>query len=389
MAIQQPRFVDGRSLAVDLQTPANAIAGGLTRMFDNQRQEQQAKAKQQQIQEQQQQMQDMQDTYTDLSAIKSLAPEKREAFINQRMVEYESAGDFESAANIGKLLDYLGQGNLDSFIDPQIGVLASQLGIKDGGSFTLGEGQTRYDASGNVVAQGGEKQKNIKLTQIDKGDAIELIDSSTGELVRLIPKSGNNKADEKAVKDQERIFKQTNELRSQVRKVDPDFIKVQDAYTNVKASAKDPSAAGDLALIFNYMKTLDPGSTVREGEFATAQSAGGVNERIYSLYNQVLEGTRLSEPQRKDFLDRATRLYKANVDKFKKRTQGIVKQAGKFNIPLEEIGLNYNDLTIDETTSTPAMPKTTAPQSAIQFLINNPDQINAFEQKYGYRPEGF
>ena len=49
MAIQQPRFVDGRSLAVDLQTPANAIAGGLTRMFDNQRQEQQAMAKQQQF----------------------------------------------------------------------------------------------------------------------------------------------------------------------------------------------------------------------------------------------------------------------------------------------------------------------------------------------------
>jgi len=49
MAIQQPRFVNGRSLAVDLQTPANAIAGGLTQMFDNQRQDQQAMAKQQQF----------------------------------------------------------------------------------------------------------------------------------------------------------------------------------------------------------------------------------------------------------------------------------------------------------------------------------------------------
>ena len=143
MAIQQPRFVDGRSLAVDLQTPANAIAGGLTRMFDNQRQEQQAMAKQQQ-------MQDMQDTYTDLSAIKSLAPEKREAFINQRMVEYESAGDFESAANIGKLLDYLGQGNLDSFIDPQIGVLASQLGIKDGGSARSGFASAKTEIYPNI-----------------------------------------------------------------------------------------------------------------------------------------------------------------------------------------------------------------------------------------------
>jgi len=30
-----------------------------------------------------------------------------------------------------------------------------------------------------------------------------------------------------------------------------------------------------------------------------------------------------------------------------------------------------------------------APQAALDFLMQNPDQINAFEQKYGYRPEVF
>ena len=191
MAIQQPRFVDGRSLAVDLQTPANAIAGGLTRMFDNQRQEQQAMAKQQQ-------MQDMQDTYTDLSAIKSLAPEKREAFINQRMVEYESAGDFESAANIGKLLDYLGQGNLDSFIDPQIGVLASQLGIKDGGSARSGfasakteiypngvtvqslpDGSTQVRDESGLIVEGNKRLDALKRGQ--KSRAVQAGDIVTSE----------------------------------------------------------------------------------------------------------------------------------------------------------------------------------------------------------------
>ena len=96
-----------------------------------------------------------------------------------------------------------------------------------------------------------------------------------------------------------------------------DFSKVSDAYTRVVASAKDPSAAGDLALIFNYMKVLDPGSTVREGEFATAQNADGVPGRVRSLFNSIKEGTRLNEEQRFDFVDRATRLYKGAEDQTK------------------------------------------------------------------------
>jgi len=89
------------------------------------------------------------------------------------------------------------------------------------------------------------------------------------------------------------------------------FAGVTEAYSRIVASAQDPSAAGDLALIFNYMKVLDPGSTVREGEFATAQNAGGVDARVRSLFNSVVDGTRLTAGQRADFLDRSNRLYKS------------------------------------------------------------------------------
>lgn len=88
-----------------------------------------------------------------------------------------------------------------------------------------------------------------------------------------------------------------------------DFQSQSTAFGRVVASAKDPSAAGDLALIFNYMKVLDPGSTVREGEFATAQNASGVPGRVVSLYNNIRRGERLNPEQRSDFVDRARRLY--------------------------------------------------------------------------------
>jgi hypothetical protein len=57
------------------------------------------------------------------------------------------------------------------------------------------------------------------------------------------------------------------------------------------------------------MKILDPGSTVREGEFANAQNSGGVDDRVIALYNSLFAGTRLSQVQRDDFINRASRLY--------------------------------------------------------------------------------
>jgi len=88
-----------------------------------------------------------------------------------------------------------------------------------------------------------------------------------------------------------------------------DFQSQVSALGRIMSSAQDPSAAGDLALIFNYMKMLDPGSTVREGEFATAEQAAGVPTRVLNLYNRVREGTRLSPEQRADFTGRARTIY--------------------------------------------------------------------------------
>ena len=53
------------------------------------------------------------------------------------------------------------------------------------------------------------------------------------------------------------------------------------------SGAKRDSAAGDLSMIFTYMKVLDPTSVVREGEQATAQNAAGIPERTRNLYNKL------------------------------------------------------------------------------------------------------
>lgn len=149
-------------------------------------------------------------------------------------------------------------------------------------------------------------------------------------------------------------------MRKEYTALSSDFIKIRDAMGRIEASAKDPSAAGDLALIFNYMKVLDPGSVVRESEFATAANAVGVPARIRNIYNKALTGKRLAPEQRKDFVDRARKLFASQQGYQKNLVKQYTKQARKagvdpsrvivqFDIPIEaseETG--FEDMTPDE-----------------------------------------
>lgn len=107
--------------------------------------------------------------------------------------------------------------------------------------------------------------------------------------------------------------KAENELRDELTKLSGPFTQVRDSLGRIRAAASNPTAAGDLALIFNYMKVLDPGSTVREGEFATAQNSAGLPDRIRAKYNSVINGERLEAGQREDFVSRAEELYSSQA----------------------------------------------------------------------------
>ena len=94
------------------------------------------------------------------------------------------------------------------------------------------------------------------------------------------------------------------------------FSTVRDQYGVLQAAAKDPSAAGDLALIFAYMKLVDPGSTVREGEFANAQNSAGVEDRVRNMYNNALNGQRFAPNVREDFVNQAGKLFDSHKKTF-------------------------------------------------------------------------
>jgi len=152
--------------------------------------------------------------------------------------------------------------------------------------------------------------KNPKRDIVELGDGFKYFINPDGTTERVDPSIVNTVDETKAdIESRKEDFKNANDLRDEHTKNSGEFIKVRDAYGRVLSSGVNPSPAGDLALIFNYMKMLDPGSTVREGEFANAQNSGSIPDRLVAQYNSVAEGTRLSPDQRTDFLDRSKSLY--------------------------------------------------------------------------------
>ncbi len=104
-----------------------------------------------------------------------------------------------------------------------------------------------------------------------------------------------------------------NSMRKEFEAQSKDCVTLRDAFAKVQAGLARPSAAGDIAMIFNFMKMLDPQSVVREGEFATAQNAAGVPARIAAMYNRLMRGERLVPEQRQDFHDQARQVFNAQL----------------------------------------------------------------------------
>lgn len=122
---------------------------------------------------------------------------------------------------------------------------------------------------------------------------------------------------------------------------------VKSQWEKVKTVMDNPSAAGDMAAIFMFMKTLDPGSTVREGEYKSAAEATSAMGRMQTYANNVQSGQKLNPQQRMDFKKTMERFYRAQI-----------KEQERVNRDYRDLavrsGVNARDLMIEAVDDTPA-----------------------------------
>lgn len=139
-------------------------------------------------------------------------------------------------------------------------------------------------------------------------------------------------------KDKKQKADVTAGLRKELASRSKDFTDIRDAIGRVRASKDD--AAGDIALIFNYMKMLDPGSVIRESEFATAENAAGVPQRVRVTWNKLKAGERLAPEQRELFKNQAEALFQDQA----KRQTNLIESFGGI---ADRWGLDKRDIFAD------------------------------------------
>lgn len=117
-------------------------------------------------------------------------------------------------------------------------------------------------------------------------------------------------------------------LRSTWQKID---VAYNDAYR-----VENPQVA-DVSMIFNYMKMLDPGSTVREGEYATARDTAGMPQGLRNAYNKAVGGGFLSDAQRRDFRSLAWNLFQKESSNVQELNERYKAQGDAFNVDVSTI----------------------------------------------------
>ena len=120
---------------------------------------------------------------------------------------------------------------------------------------------------------------------------------------------------------------------------------VAGSWRTLHSNAALGTPAGDIAVIYAYMKLQDPTSVVREGEFATAQNAGGIHETIRARLNQAIGTGRLTPQLRSEILESAKATLNSRRSQFSAKQDRFTKLAKSKRIDPElVIGNPYADL---------------------------------------------
>ncbi len=164
-----------------------------------------------------------------------------------------------------------------------------------------------------------EKAQRANIaSQIAERNAKVVLPTTIDGVIATLPKSS-----------QDRYYK----LQSDFDAATKTYRGAIDAAGSVKALSKDATAQDQTAIIFQYMKTLDPTSTVREGEFALVASTAGLGDRAVNAIKKLDNGQRLNETQIKDIVGAVDKLASNSKLNLEATSKEYDRRAAKFGLP--------------------------------------------------------
>lgn len=192
------------------------------------------------------------------------------------------------------------------------------------------------------------ESRAIALGDLKGPDTVSAKEQAETEKITLQSEEIRQKLASGQQPDKGDVQKQVNVLRGSLRDNLKSFRQVEEANKRINAVGKNATAASDLALIFNFMKMLDPGSVVRESEFRTAaqaraflSKAEGQGITLPAIVVQGLQrastGASLLPEQRVDFLNQVDDLFAAARTSADTNIENILQQADQDQIKRERV----------------------------------------------------
>jgi hypothetical protein len=126
--------------------------------------------------------------------------------------------------------------------------------------------------------------------------------------------------------DPKEKFNQEEKIRKEYQGRTKVYGELGTTFSNIKSSADAKTGPGDIALITGFMKMLDPGSVVRETEFATARDTAGLYDRLLNTSQKLQSGQlfTLDSKQRQEYVN----LAKQYLDSAQKKAEQEKKDLG-------------------------------------------------------------
>lgn len=150
-----------------------------------------------------------------------------------------------------------------------------------------------------------KKAADLGLTQAQTGSALAQTKKLGVDTARAVLELEALKAT--GGLDPAKTFEQEEKLRKEFQGRTKVYGELGTTYQNMKSSSEAKNGPGDIALITGFMKMLDPGSVVRETEFATARDTAGLYERLQNQATKLQSGQlfALDSKQRQEYVNLA------------------------------------------------------------------------------------
>ena len=161
---------------------------------------------------------------------------------------------------------------------------------------------------------------NIQNAQLDRAQRAQMHNDNVAlKLQELgMKQQESGKIDPKLVRD----------LNSDINGFSKNYSAMRSASDNLQALGKRNTPAAQLGMIFNYMKSLDPQSVVREGEQVQVKRTDGIFGTLGNYVSQLSNGKMLNNEQVQDLIKTSKLMANTEGEKFNQQMDDYLSTYG-------------------------------------------------------------